>query len=105
MDLLPIELINIILEFQGYHNYRNGKYISRLNLNDPKYYELKRKPLIQKNILNNFYIAIFKKRDNIYTISTAICEKKVYWYMDVYDKIIFRNKNMEKSYHYVYEHN
>lgn len=30
-DKLPIELFNLILEYQGYHTLRNGKYIKKIS--------------------------------------------------------------------------
>jgi hypothetical protein len=54
MEKLPSEIIDIILEFQGYHRLRNGKYITQLNLNDKKYDKVKRKPMIQ--IYNDKFI-------------------------------------------------
>ena len=36
MDTLPSDIINIILEFQGFHIWRNGKYIPRISNNDPR---------------------------------------------------------------------
>ena len=34
MNHLPIEIINLILEYQGYHTYRNGKYVNKLHIHD-----------------------------------------------------------------------
>ena len=36
MDKLPNEIINIILEFQGYHIWRHNKYIRRISNEDPR---------------------------------------------------------------------
>jgi hypothetical protein len=36
METLPTDIINIILEFQGYHICRNGKYIPRISKDDPR---------------------------------------------------------------------
>ena len=33
---LPNEIVNIILEYHGYHIWRNGKFICRLNINEKK---------------------------------------------------------------------
>ena len=104
MNFLPKEIIDIILEFQGYHIYRNGKYITRLNIDDKIYDELKRKPMI-KRYKNNSYKTIFQKKNYIYFISTSIYSNKVHWYMDIYDYRLIGQKIIEKSYHYVYGHN
>jgi len=34
---LPKEITYIILEYQGYHKNRNGKYMKQLYIDDPKY--------------------------------------------------------------------
>ena len=107
---LPPELVNIILEYNGYHCLRNGKYMRQLNLDNKKYDELKRKPIIRlvcKN-LYKFYIASFTKIKNdilySYTISTDIYSNKIHWYMDVIRQQGDNIEN-EKTYHYVYDHN
>ena len=47
INKLPQEIINNILEYQGYHKERNGKYMKQIQINDPKYSNLKN---IHKNI-------------------------------------------------------
>jgi hypothetical protein len=44
----------LILEYQGYHNWRNGKYICRLQLD--KYDAVKRRPIInlRKGFVNPY---------------------------------------------------
>lgn len=66
---LPTELINIILEYQGYHSNRNGKYIKKLVKNDPKYKILSRLPKLSKIYRNSGYEINFIKKiipDHIY---------------------------------------
>ena len=48
LQYLPIEIINTILEYQGYHIWAIGKFICRLNLNDKKYDSLKKLNIIKK---------------------------------------------------------
>jgi hypothetical protein len=45
--ILPIELVNYILEFSGYHKYRNGKYMIQLNKSNPIYALLTNRPKFQ----------------------------------------------------------
>lgn len=59
---LPTELINIILEYQGYHSNRNGKYIKKLVKNDPKYKILSRLPKLSKIYRNSGYEINFIKQ-------------------------------------------
>ena len=44
MDRLPTDIINIILEFQGYHVWRTGKYIRRITIDDSRRRVLQRIP-------------------------------------------------------------
>jgi len=105
---LPIELIHLILEFQGYHSWRNGKYIRRLDINDPKYDELKQRPPIRDNKVlfsKMKYGSLYK-----YNISTAIYSNKIHWYLDIYWYHSKKNKkSWNKPYkttlHYIFEHN
>jgi hypothetical protein len=59
---LPTELINIILEYQGFHSNRNGKYIQKLVKNDPKYKILRRLPKLSKIYRNLGYEINFIKQ-------------------------------------------
>ena len=45
---LPNEIINTILEYQGYHIWRNGQFMCRLNINDKNYNNLKNLNIIKK---------------------------------------------------------
>lgn len=99
---LPISVVDIILEFQGYHIWRNGKYIRRLYLDD-KYESLKHRPLIQKNKNNTFTVAFTKTNNGSlhkYVIYTAIYSNKIHWYMDY--SLYY---NTETKYHYIFGHN
>jgi hypothetical protein len=104
MNLLPSEIVNIILEFQGYHSYRNGKYITKINIHDKKYNAIKRKPIVNRCADNN-YLIMFQKMNRTYFITTNIYSKKVHWYMDIYQTDSNNKIISEKNYHYVYEHN
>lgn len=42
---LPIDTVNIILEYSGYHIFRNGKYMKRLSSNDSRCAVLSKLPL------------------------------------------------------------
>jgi len=83
---LPNEIINTILEYQGYHIWRNGKFICRLNINDKKYNNLKNLNIIQK--VNNSYNVTIKIMQNHhlykYIITQRIYSNMIHWYMDKY---------------------
>ena len=116
MKSLPTEIVDLILEYQGYHNWRNGKYICRLQLDDT-YHALKRRSIIQLD-KNNIFKTSFTKisQGNLYqyTIHTTTYSGKIHWYMDIhrfYSRHAYvKNKNrmnsyLSKSIHYVFEHN
>jgi hypothetical protein len=112
METLPNVIINIILEYQGYHTWRNGKYIPRLNIKDTKYDELKRLPIPKFGIRSTYYVEIKKMIDDrlyLYVITTSIYSNKLHWFMD---KFIFDDPTVKKSkfrsqetIHYIYGHN
>ena len=59
IQTIPIEIIHIILEYSGYHKWRNGKFIKQLE--QEKYSAIKEIP--QKSRIHNspFYELIFYK--------------------------------------------
>ena len=58
---LPKEIINIILEYIGYHKYRNGKYIKQLNKNSPIYKSLFNMELIKDGMVELFVKYVKRK--------------------------------------------
>lgn len=118
MKQLPMDIVNIILEYQGYHSDRNYKYICKLDMNSEKYDSLKKKSVIIKNKkegrYNNIHNASFTKITGgyliKYTIHTEIYSQKLHWYMDL-EKYYKKTGNkkwtdpIEKCIHYVFEHN
>ena len=124
MNRLPTEIVDLILEYQGYHNWRNGKYICRLQLD--KYDAVKRRPIInlKKGLVhpynNTFNVSFTKINQGTlyrYDIYTAIYSDKIHWYMMIQryysqnESNKFKNhRNVLKSYlcknvHYVFEDN
>ena len=125
MNRLPTEMVDLILEYQGYHKWRNGKYICRLQLDDT-YDAVKRRPIInlRKGLVhpnnNTFNVSFTKIKQGTlyrYEYHTAIYSNKIHWYMDIHryysqdnNKFKNRKRNVFKSYlcknvHYVFEHN
>jgi hypothetical protein len=88
LQYLPIEIINTILEYQGYHTWINGKFICRLNINDKKYDNLKKLNIIKKIKDGSHKVTITIMRNNyvhnhLYkcTIEQKISRTKIHWYM------------------------
>ncbi len=113
---LPLDTVMLILEYQGYHNLRNGKYICRLQLDDT-YDAVKRRSIIQldkNNIFKTSFTKITEGHLYKYTIHTATYSGKIHWYMEKYrfysQHAYIKNKNrmnsyLSKSIHYIFEHN
>lgn len=61
MNHLPIEIVNLILEYQGYHSYRNGKYVNKLHIHDDVIQLLMNIQKIKKNIYGTYEVCFWKK--------------------------------------------
>jgi hypothetical protein len=62
MNLLPLELVNRILEYDGRIKYRNGKYMNQIDSDDDRYKMLQQMPQIQTwahNVSSSFYMTIY----------------------------------------------
>lgn len=83
---LPNKIVNTILEYQGYHIWRNGKFICRLNINDKKYNNLKNLNIIKK-IKDSYKVTITIMKNRYlykYTIEQRISSNLIHWYMYKY---------------------
>ena len=99
---LPNEIVNIILEYNGYHIWRNGKFICRLNINDKKYNNLKKLNIIKKS-KDSYKVTITIMRNHYlykYTIEQRIYSNMIHWYMDRYwyHSIHINKKRYNKPY-------
>jgi len=107
---LPNEIVNTILEYQGYHIWRNGKFICRLNINDKKYNNLKKLNIIKK-IKNSYIVTITIMKNNSlykYIIEQRIYSNMIHWYMEKYwyhsihsNKKIYNKPYIDET-HYVF---
>jgi hypothetical protein len=108
---LPDEIVNIIMEYQGYHVWRNGKFMNRLNMNDTKYDKIKCINIIKKH--KNTYCVTFTIMKNHslykYVLEQQIYGNMVHWYMNKYwyHSIHPNKKSFNKPYtyeiHYVFD--
>ena len=72
MNLLPLEIVHRILEYDGRIKYRNGKYMNQICKDDDRYKMLQSIPQIlpYPNHLQHGYLMIVDTSNKIY------CEKK-----------------------------
>jgi len=110
---LPSDIVNIILEYAGYHTFRNGQFIKKLDKSDKRFLLLETIPIIKKLSNNIYIVSIYKYHDNqlyhsLETIETRLYSGFINWYMDTeiyfienYKKIIIN----KKSIHYIFGHN
>ena len=105
MNHLPIEIVNLILEYQGYHSDRNGKYVKKLHIHNDVIELLMNMKKIKKNIYGTYEVCFWKKvpmttknivensifqfpknniyKDIIFIIETHIVGSQVLWVMNV----------------------
>jgi len=85
---LPNEVVNTILEYQGYHIWRNGKFMRRLNINDKKYDSIKNLNIIKKINDDSYMVTIIIMKKNKfvykYTIEQTISSNLIHWNMYIY---------------------
>ena len=72
MNLLPLEIVHRILEYDGRIKYRHGKYMNQIAQDDDRYKMLLTMPIIEPypNYLQHGYLMIVDTSNKIY------CEKK-----------------------------
>ena len=71
MNLLPLEIVHRILEYEGKIKYRHGKYMNQIAQDDDRYKMLLTMPQIKPfpNYIQSWYMSVYS-RNKIY------CEKK-----------------------------
>ena len=107
---LPIELIDIILEYNGSIKKRLGKYMNQINLNNKKYYLVKefinKKIIIVNEIKKKFYFLIDRQSKLKFEISKMYsitnfpkCTKRI-----IYRTIHQLIPPYKDYYFYIWEH-
>ena len=107
---LPKEIIDIILEFQGFHKNRNGIFIECICKNDKRYLFLQKNlNIISFDSYTQKLCVNFEKQHNniyyLYIISTSIYGDHIHWYMDVFVKrpeFYIYSECKKKSIHYIF---
>jgi len=67
MNLLPLEIIHHILEYDGRIKYRNGKYMNQIAQDDDRYHLLRKIPVFHWDKWysgNNYYVYRINYNDN-----------------------------------------
>ena len=89
-----MDLVNIILEYQGYHIFRHSKYMKRLRINDERYSILNNMRRIKRNNYGTYEVCFWKsiktvkrvthkKIDTCFMIETHVLPSCVMWIMNV----------------------
>jgi hypothetical protein len=100
---LPDEIIHLILEFHGYHVFRNGKYMRQLE--PVRYIPLQKMPIIQPTLYDEWtyevsYIRRFIYRDDYkYKIYTRVYDDRVVWTMEY--NTVLSSQNCYRDYAYI----
>jgi hypothetical protein len=115
VSLVPRDVVNLILEFQGYHKFRNGKYMKQISPEDERYEIIRKKPwntCYYTNQHGNFYRSTFyrviQKKHHKIIIHSIDYGGKLHWYMNVlffdilHNQTVLWKKCKNKSIHYIH---
>jgi hypothetical protein len=83
---LPEDIVNIVLEYQGFHKERNGKFIGQIKQNDSRRELLLKMPKKCISRFGHFVVTInrtIKKRSYIVSIGISLHEGIFTWMYDV----------------------
>jgi hypothetical protein len=94
MDVFPIEIVNTILEYSGYHVYRHGKFMKRISETDDRVKMISSMKKIKKNVYGTYEVCfwktitsvkpvVYKKREACFIIETHILSSCVMWVMNI----------------------
>lgn len=83
---LPEDILNLVLEYQGFHKERNGKFIGQIKQNDSRRKILLKIPKICK--VNGFsneveFIKMFDERFYKFIIKMVLLDEKIIWKLSV----------------------
>ena len=94
IDKFPQEIVDLVLEYAGYHVWRKGRFMAQIQKNDPRRTLLQKRPLAKR--LKNYHIPFweviikrpvyFKEYDRIYISVISVHQRynangelKFYW--------------------------
>ena len=110
MNHLPIEIVNLILEYQGYHSYRNGKYVNKLHIHNDVIQLLMNIQKIKKNIYGTYEVCFWKKapiptnslvENSIFPFPKNNIDKDIIFIIETHDvgSQVLWVMNIAKNYH------
>lgn len=91
MEVFPIEIVNTILEYSGYHVYRHGKFMKRISATDDRMNMLSSMKKIRRNNYGTYEVCfwktfikpvVYKKREACFIIETHVLESCIMWIMN-----------------------
>ena len=86
INSLPSETVNIILEYQGFHVFRNGRFMQRMAKTDQRYAVLKTRPAISTESYNANFEKTIENRLYVFDISIIIENENIHWFMFAKEK-------------------
>jgi len=97
--MIPIEIINIILEYCGYHKYRNGKFMKQLKIEN--YEKLLSIPPKKNGSVN--FMKYSKRYTYEYTIDILEYNGFISWYLEKKSTNLITNNSFTTIINYIYE--
>ncbi len=99
LSQLPLDLVNMILEYLNVIVYRNGKYIDRINKSDTRYELIDKIPKPIKINNNQYYIGLREKGRKVIKISLNYLIQHEFVIISTCENYVGRNGMIYTSVH------